>query len=279
MSEFTAGRRTVLKTIAGSSLVVGLGSHTVSATEGNEEQQVEYTLTVTDSDGEEVGSVTVNDTHDITDYGSRIKFFGRGDFRRDDDQAILDYVRRADGEVIENWETRDLSDYTRTNDADDADGDEFSLVSDPTADGANALRMFSAQSTVEYTSDDDLLDIERGTTLSAALRHETDNSITFAMQTGVGVGADEEGEGGIELRLNNPGSERDPGAFVETPNETGRIEFEPELEEFYTFTLQIGETTDEEEADDDGPGFGVASAVTGLGGLLYLFKRRRDDSS
>jgi hypothetical protein len=69
------------------------------------------------------------------------------------------------------------------------------------------------------------------------LRHETDNSAVYAMKTMFGVGVDENGQGGVTVRLINPGDERTAGASITTPGGTSRIEFSPDLEEFYTFSI------------------------------------------
>lgn len=196
----------------------------------------EYELTVEDSDDNEVGATTITDSTAVGDYGERVKFGSIGDRRSDGDTGYADFLRRGSGDIVESWETRTLDDYTKTN---DGNGD-LSIVSAPTSDGERALRMIPGSGGTEYTSDQDLLPIEQGITVQGDIRHETDNSPTFAMRSFFGVGLDSSGKNGIIAFLNNPGSQRTAGAELRTPNSSGRVEFEPELGEYYTLSIDIG---------------------------------------
>ncbi len=198
---------------------------------------VEYTLTVRDATGTTVGSVTVDDEFDAAAFGRRVQFGVLGDTSRDIDRAIADYVRTADGETIEDWSTRDLGDYDLTRDG----NGQFEVVSSPTSSGPAALQMGTGYNWTWYTSTDDLLELEPGTTVRGDLRHETDASSTYAMKSGFTVGADEDGDGGLKATLTNPGTERTAGARLVTPNESARVEFTPDIGAFYTLSIAIGE--------------------------------------
>lgn len=216
-----------------------LSETTATDTQTTDEEQVRYTLTVTDSAGNEVGSATVTGTYDLSTLGERITFGVFGDFAGDGDNAIADHVRLGDGRVVENWSDRTLEDdYTKTRD----NNGEFDLVSSPTADGPQALRMFTGFKSTNYTSNDDLLAVEPGLTVNVDLRHETDVSNTFAMRSVFAFGTVPDGKqagDSIAVDMANPGSERAEGGRLRTPNGTERIDFVPNLEEFYTFTVDV----------------------------------------
>jgi len=198
---------------------------------------VEYTLTVTDSTGGVVGSTTVTDTFPVDEYGDRVQFATIGDFASDDDHAVVDYLRVAGGETVENWSERNLAAYRRTQDG----GGTFALVSEPTADGPAALEMRTGSNWTRYTSKVSLLPIDRGTTIRGDISHETDVSATYAMQSAFGVGVNSDGSDGVYATLVNPGSERTAGARLGTPNGRERIEFTPETGEFYTLEIAISD--------------------------------------
>ena len=227
------------RALAGGSTLGSTASDQLPAVQSDGDNSTfEYTLTVTDSNDMEVGSVSFTDSFDITNYGGHIGFGSTGDTREDNDRGIVDHVRFENGDTIEDWEQRDLSDYRRTRDQ----GGDFEIVGSPTDNGENALRVFSSCCGDRITSKDVLLELESGTTVKVAIRNQTDNSETFAHRTEVSVGTNEGGEGGIRLFLVNPGSERTAGAEIATPNAEERIEFEPELGEFYTFSLNIAQS-------------------------------------
>lgn len=211
----------------------GTGTSVTSDTESVTGQGIKFTLTVTDSGGMEVGSVTVSGNRGSSDFGERIKFATLGDFEHDNDSGIADFVRLGSGKIVENWSKRSLSDYTMIKNGRGT----FNLVSAPAVDGPRALQMFTGPKSTVYISDYDLISVEPETTVKVDLRHETDNSAVYAMKTMFGVGVDENGQGGVTVRLINPGDERTAGASITTPGGTSRIEFSPDLEEFYTFSI------------------------------------------
>lgn len=201
-------------------------------------EEVEYTFTVTDSAGNTVGSTTITDLYGIDQFGNRLQFFSIGDYASDGDNGIVDTIRYGDGEVIEDWSERDLSDYTISRQV----GGRFELTSSPTESGTTALRMLTGRSTTYITSDKPLVELEDGVEISGEVRHQTDNSSSYAMQIGFGIGGYADGSRGISVCLVNPGSQRTAGVRCNTPNETARIEFTPELQEFYTITIGIQTT-------------------------------------
>lgn len=229
-------RRTVLRTVGGFGLTVPVSENSLAAENDTAaDGDVEYTLTVFDGDGTEVGSVTVTDPADLDEYGNRIEFGNLGDYFGDGDHGIVDHLRYGNGEIIESWENRDLSDYSMTN---SSSGD-ASIVSNPTAHGERAVQLNTGQTTQKYTSADDLVVIDTDTVIEGEIRHQTDNSYSFAMKTSFGVGFDENGDGGITVQLINPGYYRTSGARISTPNGEGRIRFTPALGEFYTFRIEL----------------------------------------
>jgi len=226
-------------TVAGGFWADSRSGATETGTQTTSEEQVQYTLTITDSEGDEVGSATVTGTYDLGNLGERITFGIFGDFAGDGDNAIVDHVRLGDGTVVENWSDRTLEDdYTKTRD----NNGEFDLVSSPTADGQRALRMFTGFRSTNYTSTDDLLAVEPGLTVNVDLRHETDVSETYAMRSVFAFGTVPDGKqagDSIAVDMANPGSQRAEGGRLRTPNGSTRIDFVPDLEEFYTFSVDV----------------------------------------
>lgn len=246
-------RRTLLSAIGTVSATgVGVGTATGAAA-GQTPSTTTYTLTVTDPSGDSE-SVSVEDEFELDEYGGHIRFSCVGDTRADNDSGIVDQVRLDSGEIIEDWEDEGErggweESYHRTA----TGGGEFQVVESPTAGGDYALGLFSGCCGDAITADESVLSISAGTAVSADISHQTDESPTFAHRTVFVIGCDSNGEGGITAALSNPGSQRTAGARLQTPNNEARIEFEPELQEFYTFTIEIGETgTDGTDDADEG---------------------------
>ncbi|NGM71289.1 hypothetical protein G6M89_20185 [Natronolimnobius sp. AArcel1] len=221
---------------------------------------LEYTVTVTDSDGTEVGSASVLDDHDPDEYGNHLNFRSIGDFVSDGDHGIVDYIRYGDGELIENFESGDFDNYTRTSDG----GAESRIVSDLTSNGQYALELETGPQGTYYTSNDELIELESGTTIKGDIRHETDNSGSYAMRTGFEVGTEPDRSDGVAVRLTNPGTQRTEGLQLRTPNNESHVEFTPSLGEFYTVQIDIGdvESDDEPKTLLDSNNDGIPDAVT-----------------
>lgn len=241
------GRRSLLKSVGAVGLAAATPESAFAGSDDSAEDEVEFTLTVTAADGTTVGTTTITDSVDVDEFGNRVKIDSLGDWAGDGDHAFVDSIRYADGEVIESWERRDLSDYSITS----RSSGSASVVSTPTAHGERAVRLDTGSDFLAYTSDDDLVTIEGDTEIEGAIRHETDASSSFAMKTGFSVGCDETGAGGIIVRLTNPGRYRTAGATIRTPNSMGRIEFTPELGEFYTFGISVEDAGEEAELEID----------------------------
>ena len=218
---------------------------------GGEGGEFEYTLTVTDSNGNVVGSTTVIDDHDLEAYGNHLTFTTIGDTTWDGDHAFVDDIRYGNGTVIEDFGTRDLSDYRVTRDG----GGEFRIVNDSMFVSHSALELETGPRSTHLTSNDELVEIGPDTTIKGDIRHETDNSRSFAMRTGFIVGGDSDGSDGIRVRLANPGFRVSQGAYLYTPNNASRIAFTPERGEFYTFRIDVGDgTVDPKLRDSNGDG-------------------------
>jgi len=213
---------------------------------GGPEGQTVYELTVYDESGAVVGSTTVRDNASLSAYGEHLAFDVIGDTAGDGDHGIVDNIR-VNGETVEDWSNLTLDAYTQTRES--RDRAEFNLVQEPTTSGPLALELFSGQTPAVYTSEEPRLSIENGTTIRGDIRHETDNSDSYALKTGFDVGTNEDGDGGISLQLVNPGTQRTPGAQITTRNGSSAIEFTPTVGEFYTFELDVYAANSSEEGD------------------------------
>lgn len=242
----TIDRRRLFE-LAGTGMVAtgvsGLGS-AAERREGSapsSSETVEYTLTVIAPDGSVVGETTVEDEFDPTSMGERVRVRGKGDSLRDGDIALVDGIRSERAGVIENWVDRTLSEYEQTGTS--RDGHDYEVIEDDrAASGESVLRVGVGQNWVPYLSKTQLYEPTRGDVVTGKLRHETDNSSSYAMVSEFAVGFDEEENGGIGAGLANPGSQRTAGAYLKTPNERVPIEFDPTLEAYYTFRIAIGGT-------------------------------------
>lgn len=242
----TVDRRTALCSIGGAMLGGLALAGNVNAQAGTR-----YELSVYDAEGSHVGSTVVYDETSLEDYGNRIEFRIKGNSGGDGDHGYVDNLRHPDGDVIEDWSDGGLESYTVSKEPDDGSGS-AEVVRGPSSRGERSLELYSGQTWRHLTSTEDRIAVTNGTSVAADLRHEVDNSTTYAMVTGYTVGASPEGEGGIEVDMINPGSQRTAGARVRTPNSEDVVTFTPELESYYTLELTIGEASDEADGDSNG---------------------------
>lgn len=288
MSPATCDRRTTLQAL-GAGIV---GAATLSLPASATQDAVEYTLIVEDADGNEVGSTTVTDEFDVAEYGGHVTVGSLGDRLGDGDHGYIDHIRFADGTIIVDWEEQTFRDYFLSNEP-TGGAAPVSLVEEPVAHGTSVLEVNTSQGWTGYTSKEEVLELQEGDAVEGALRHETDESSTYAMKTGFRVGDDASGTGGIDVKLVNPGTQRTPGAHLQTPNANDVVQFEPVLEQFYTLRVEIGDVSSESNTGDNGtqnasedddsggdalPGFGVLAGVGALGvASLGALSRRLGD--
>lgn len=198
----------------------------------------EYRLRVNTTQlGDTVGSTSVIDS--AAPAGGHIGFSTIGEGGQKDN-GVIDNLRLP-GETterIESWEQSEpLSAYNRT----EEDGGRFEQYFGRTTDGEASLRVFSGSAPDTIVSTEERLNLEGGEQIQVDLLHGSDNAEFFPHKTSVLIGADSEGAGGIKLELIND-IENLGGARIITPDgEESRVEFTPNLNTFYTFTVGIPE--------------------------------------
>lgn len=297
MNDRTCGRRRILAA-AGTTVA---GATFLSTAASASQDAVEYMLRVEDTDGEEVGRTTVSDPAAVSEYGNHVSFRSLGQSAGDGDHGYVDHLRFESGGTIEDWEERGIADYHLSHDP-RGDAASFAVVSDPVSSGSAALEMHTSGGATAYTSREGVLGLAEGHTVKADLRHETDEAGAYGMKIGFRVGDDANGDGGIHVQMLNPGSQRTAGVELRTPNGEGMVRFEPELQEYYTVALDVGEgeppddgsydggdvsdsqsedsgsIVEEQNGSDSGgtPGFGIAAGIGALSvGALGAAARRR----
>lgn len=294
-SDWTCGRRRALAAIG----AILAGTAHLSTTGSASQDAIEYTLRVEDGDGEEVGRTTVSDATDVSEYGEHVSFRSLGQSAGDGDHGYVDHFRFESGGVIEDWEDRGVDDYSLSRDP-RGDAASFDVVSEPVSSGSAALEMHTTSGATMYTSREGLLELAEGHTIEGDIRHETDEAGAYGMKTGFRVGDDAAGSGGIHVQMINPGSQRSSaGVELRTPNGEGMVRFEPELQEYYTVAVDVGQG-EPPDADGDGvsetqsdgsgnileeengsdssgtPGFGLAAGIGALSiGAIGAAARRR----